>query len=183
MRGLGHFIAGVGILSRANIVHSGDDLAVLALRQKSRQQAAPTIRCNSDKTPRPMSASREGIVMSSGAEAQVDMMAPSQCPEPRRWVHARARIFKRKSTASLTKKPRHKAAKMSVSPPTKVPKPRRITTLTVASPLQSTRTHGCRYRPEPRCSMIFSATRHALAMMVSVGFAPVPVGKGDPSTA
>ena len=34
----------------------------------------------------------------------------------------------------------------------------------------------------PRSAMILSATRQALAMMVSVGLAPVPVGKGDPST-
>ena len=35
----------------------------------------------------------------------------------------------------------------------------------------------------PRSAMILSATRQALAMMVSVGLAPVPVGKGEPSTA
>ena len=42
---------------------------------------------------------------------------------------------------------------------------------------------GCRYRPEPRRSTIFSATRQAFAMIVRVGLAPVPVGNGEPSTA
>jgi hypothetical protein len=35
----------------------------------------------------------------------------------------------------------------------------------------------------PLVSARRSATRQALAMMVSVGLAPVPVGKGPPSTA
>ena len=34
----------------------------------------------------------------------------------------------------------------------------------------------------PRSATIFSATRQALAIMVSVGFAPVPIGKGELST-
>ena len=34
----------------------------------------------------------------------------------------------------------------------------------------------------PRVSAIWSATRQALAMIVRVGFAPVPVGNGAPST-
>ena len=34
----------------------------------------------------------------------------------------------------------------------------------------------------PRSAMILSATRQALAMMVRVGLAPVPVGNGEPST-
>ena len=39
------------------------------------------------------------------------------------------------------------------------------------------------YVAAPRSAMILSATRQALAMMVKVGLAPVPVGKGEPSTA
>ena len=39
------------------------------------------------------------------------------------------------------------------------------------------------YVAAPRSAMIFSATRQAFAMMVNVGLAPVPVGKGEPSTA
>jgi hypothetical protein len=35
----------------------------------------------------------------------------------------------------------------------------------------------------PLPSAMRSATRQALAMIVSVGLAPVPVGKGEPSTA
>ena len=34
----------------------------------------------------------------------------------------------------------------------------------------------------PRSSTTFSATRQALAMIVKVGLAPVPVGNGEPST-
>ncbi len=50
-----------------------------------------------------------------------------------------------------------------------------------AGAFQGRRQGGGR-RHRPRSATMRSATRQALAMMVSVGLAPVPVGKGEPST-
>ena len=55
----------------------------------------------------------------------------------------------------------------------------------IATTLMDGQNHGSHWTLQPiapRRSTTFSATRQALAMIVKVGLAPVPVGNGAPST-